>query len=131
MSEYLFTYGTLRAKRDDGIAKYLAENSTLVDLGKLVGAQIYTINWYPGLIKTNDKSHVVYGDIFMIHNQDEVFKKLDEYEGIDIGLKPFEYKRELVEIISTKQNVMCWAYFYNWDLPKNAKLINSGDFLNP
>lgn len=130
MSQYLFTYGTLRAKRDDGIAKYLADNSTLVDLGKLVGAQLYNIDWYPALIKTNDKSHVVYGDIFMIQDE-KVFTQLDEYEGIGTGNQPYEYKRELVEIISTKQNVKCWVYFYNWELPKAATLITSGDFLNP
>ena len=55
MSEYLFTYGTLRLDQSHPMAHFLAENASLVGLGILTKARLYRIDWYPALIETNDE----------------------------------------------------------------------------
>ena len=64
MSEYLFTYGTLRLDQSHPMAHFLAENASLVGLGILTKARLYRIDWYPALIETNDEQEA--GFIFII-----------------------------------------------------------------
>ena len=104
MSEYLFTYGTLRLDQSHPMAHFLAENASLVGLGILTKARLYRIDWYPALIETNDEQDEVIGD---------------------------EYRRAKVIIKTEKEELESWVYFYNIPLPENAELIESGDFLNP
>ncbi len=130
MSDYLFSYGTLRMEQSHPMAGYLAKNSVLVGLGELKNAELYKIDWYPALIQTNNSEDIVYGDVFNVNN-DDVLLKIDEYEGIGIGNPPYEYRREKVKIRTELNEVEAWVYFYNFDLPKEAEKVLSGDFLNP
>ncbi|HPA34934.1 MAG TPA: gamma-glutamylcyclotransferase [Chitinophagales bacterium] len=128
MSEYLFTYGTLRLGQSHPMADYLAKNAELVGLAMLPKSKLYRIDWYPALIQTQDESDEVIGDLFRLKN-DEALVKIDEYEGI--GEPPYEYRRELVHVKTEVNDLESWVYFYNIPLPENAELITSGDFLNP
>ncbi len=130
MSEYLFTYGTLRLNESHPMAVYLSENAELVGLAILPKAQLYKIDWYPALIQTNSEEDEVIGDVFKLKDK-SAFEKLDEYEGIGVGKPPYEYRREKVIIKTEKEILECWVYFYNIELPPNSELITSGDFLNP
>jgi len=130
MSEYLFTYGTLRLNQSHPMADFLAKNSTLTGLALLPKAKLYRIDWYPALIETNDENDEVTGDLFKL-NDVVSLKKIDEYEGIGIGNEPYEYRRAKVKIKTDTEELESWVYFYNIDLPKEAEFIESGDFLNP
>ena len=130
MAEYLFTYGTLRLNQSHPMANFLSENATLVGLALLPNAQLYRIDWYPTLIETNKESDEVTGDLFKL-NDVEALKKIDDYEGIGVGNEPYEYRRAKVKIKTDTEELESWVYFYNVDLPKEAELIESGDFLNP
>lgn len=130
MSEYLFTYGTLRMEQTHKMGEYLSKNSVLVGLGEIKFAKLYKIDWYPALMQTDDENDTVYGDVFSL-NTDEVLVKIDEYEGIGIGNPPYEYRREKVKVKTELREIEAWVYFYNFEIPNNATLIKSGDFLNP
>jgi gamma-glutamylcyclotransferase (GGCT)/AIG2-like uncharacterized protein YtfP len=130
MSQYLFTYGTLRLNQSHPIANFLAENAELVGLALLPKAKLYRIDWYPALIETNDENDHVTGDLFKLNDM-ESFKIIDEYEGIGIGNEPYEYRRSRVKIKTDTEELESWVYFYNLPLPEESELIESGDFLNP
>lgn len=130
MSEYLFTYGTLRLNESHPMAVYLTENAELVGLAVLPKAQLFRIDWYPALIQTDDEQNEVVGDVYKLKDK-SAFEKLDEYEGIGVGKPPFEYRRAKVIIKTEKEILESWVYFYNVALPAEAELIESGDFLNP
>ena len=130
MSQYLFTYGTLRLNESHPMANFLAENAALVGLAILPKAKLYRIDWYPALIETNDEKDEVIGDLFKL-NDNTAWTKIDEYEGIGMGEQPYEYRREKVQIKTEKEELESWVYFYNVALPENSELIESGDFLNP
>lgn len=130
MSKFLFTYGTLRLNQSHPIAIYLSENATLIGLAVLPKARLYKIDWYPALIPTEDENDKVIGDVYELKDAN-AWSKIDEYEGIGIGEPPYEYKRENVKIQMEQEEFDCWVYFYNMPIPKDAELIESGDFLNP
>lgn len=130
MSEYLFTYGTLRLNQSHPVATFLAKNASLVGLAILPKAKLYRIDWYPALIETDDETDEVIGDVFKL-NDDTAWSKIDEYEGIGTGEPPYEYRRAKVKIKTEKEELESWVYFYNVPLPETAELIASGDFLNP
>lgn len=130
MSEYLFTYGTLRLNQSHPMATFLAENANLVGLGILPNAKLYRIDWYPALIETGNENDEVIGDLYRL-NDTAAWAKIDEYEGIGTGEPPYEYRRAKVKIKTEKDVLESWVYFYNVVLPETAELIESGDFLNP
>jgi gamma-glutamylcyclotransferase (GGCT)/AIG2-like uncharacterized protein YtfP len=129
MSEYLFTYGTLRLNQSHPMAGFLAENATLVGLAVLPKAKLYRIDWYPALIETDNEQDEVIGDVFQLKDA-SAWSKIDEYEGIGAGQPPYEYRRAKVHIRTEKEELESWVYFYNVALPENAEWIESGDFLN-
>ncbi len=130
MSEYLFTYGTLRLNQSHPMATFLSENATLIGLAVLPKAKLYRIDWYPALIETSDNKDEVIGDVFKLKDN-TAWAKIDDYEGIGVGEPPYEYRRAKVKIRTEKEELESWVYFYNIPLPENAELIESGDFLNP
>ncbi|HNY56329.1 MAG TPA: gamma-glutamylcyclotransferase, partial [Chitinophagales bacterium] len=77
MSEYLFTYGTLRLNQSHPVATFLSENASLVGLAVLPKAKLYRIDWYPALIETNDEKDEVIGDLFKL-NDETAWPKIDE-----------------------------------------------------
>ena len=130
MSEYLFTYGTLRLDQSHPMAEFLVKNAKLVGLALLPKAKLYRIDWYPALIESDDINDEVTGDLLQL-NDISSFQQIDEYEGIGIGNEPYEYRRVKVKIKTDTQELESWVYFYNVELPKDAEIIESGDFLNP
>ncbi|MCB0507466.1 MAG: gamma-glutamylcyclotransferase family protein [Chitinophagales bacterium] len=130
MSEYLFTYGTLRINQNHPMATFLEENAKLVGLALISNAKLYRIDWFPAMISSAIETDQVVGDLFEI-NENINWKLIDEYEGIGIGEPPYEYKRVKVQVTTETRVIESWAYFYNLPLPADAELIESGDFLNP
>lgn len=120
MSEYLFTYGTLRLNQDHPMASLLAENATLAGLAVLPNAKLFRIDWFPAMVPLKTKKCVI-GDLYQLKNN-SVLEKLDEYEGIGVGEPPFEYKRIKIKVNTHQKEIDCWAYFYNYPIPLMQKL---------
>ena len=130
MSEYLFTYGTLRLNQDHPMASLIADNATLIGLAVISNAKLFRIEWFPAMINSESKKNCVVGDLYLLKNN-SVLEKLDEYECISVGEPPFEYRRVKTTVKTDTEEIDSWAYFYNIPIPQYAELIESGDFLNP
>ena len=130
MSDFLFTYGTLRMNENPSMTKFLAENTELIGLAVLSKAKIYRIDWYPALINTNNDDDKVVGELVKVIGND-AWLVLDDYEGIGMEESPCEYDRKKIKVLAKGEELECWAYFYKLPLPNDAKWIQSGDFLNP
>jgi len=112
------------------MASLLAENANLIGLAVLPNAQLFRIEWFPAMVKSEIEKNCVVGDLYLLKNN-SVLEKLDEYEGIGIGEPPYEYRRVKINVKTDQTEIGCWAYFYNLPIPPHAEIIESGDFLNP
>ncbi len=112
------------------MSKFLAKHSEFIDKGYFQG-HLFMVSWYPGAIISENNSNRVYGRVFKINNPIEVFKVLDDYEGIgEKYSKPHLFKKELTTIfIEDNTKIKAWVYLYNHST-KNLKQIVSGNFLN-
>lgn len=108
----LFVYGTL-LQTNNPFGSYLLNQSTHLRSGRFKG-KLFDIGNYPGAIYDPKADTYVYGSLISIHNVDEVFKVLDDYEGFGIDQpQPNEFTRELIEIESSTERLQCWVYLYN------------------
>lgn len=128
MTEYLFVYGTLLSKLNH------AMNVTLQHHGKLLGpatcpGKLYRIAWYPGLMHSKYEKYIVKGELYQLHETENLFRILDEYEGIN-PLYPTEgeYKRVKRTVTFEGDTLESWVYLYQ-GVRKGLRLIRSGDFL--
>ncbi|SHK74252.1 Uncharacterized conserved protein YtfP, gamma-glutamylcyclotransferase (GGCT)/AIG2-like family [Reichenbachiella agariperforans] len=110
---YLFVYGTLMQTYDNPYATLLRSNSRFVSEGYAQG-KIYKIDFYPGLKRSIDQSHKVYGQVYELTNQiAHVLQSLDEYEGITHPpTQENDYERVSIPIYTTHGLIDCWAYIY-------------------
>ncbi len=127
MTSYLFVYGLLRRKAKHEMSKLLIENAQFISEGTFQG-KLYLIDYYPGVIPSDNPKDQVYGDIFKVHDS-AIFADLDRFEGVGSGYTtPSEYLRELRTIeLSNARKIQSWIYLYNWSV-KTASIIASGDF---
>lgn len=138
--EYLFVYGTLRSGfQPDGQVRTIAaeearavlsEETEHVATIKLPGYDLYKIKWYPGIVRSANKSSFVIGDLLRIKNAERLFKTLDMFEMCSPSdPEPHEYSR-IVESVATPDGRQVNAHLY----VRNASvdgcmLIETGDFL--
>jgi len=130
MTEYLFTYGTLRKNYDLKLKERVKDSLQYVGQGK-IGAALYDLGRYPGAIK-NNKGPEVIGDVFLLNDPDKVFRILDKYEGIpaDNRSVPTEFVRKKHKVrLRSGKDVTAWIYWYNYD-PANKIRIKQKDYLN-
>jgi len=127
-SEYLFVYGTLQKNSGNEMSKFLAKHSEFIGEGYFHG-KLFIVSWYPGAILSDNNLDYVFGSVFKINKPLEVFKILDDYEGIGENYpKPHLFKKELTTIFLQKNTkIKAWVYLYNCST-KNLKQIASGDF---
>ncbi|MCL4383480.1 MAG: gamma-glutamylcyclotransferase [Candidatus Marsarchaeota archaeon] len=127
-SEFLFVYGTLKKGFNNRARKKLKENSLFVGDAEFNG-KLFRINGYPGAIKSNNSSDIVYGELYKIKNHVSVFKILDEFEECsDTFDKPALFKRKICKVRIEKKYEYAWIYLYNLatrGLPK----IKTGKFM--
>ncbi|MBU3821620.1 gamma-glutamylcyclotransferase [Flavobacteriaceae bacterium XHP0103] len=128
--QYLFVYGTLKKGYKHPMASFLNHHSEFLGRGFFQG-QLYMVAHYPGAVLSEKPEDKVHGHVFkLLNNEDEVFKTLDAYEGIDPkSADPDLYRRELVKVhMETLGTINAWVYIYN--LPTdNLTLIPSGKFI--
>jgi len=125
MLTHLFVYGTLLSKSNNEFAKYLKSNSLLVNEATCQG-QLYRISWYPGMILSTNPNDVVFGQLLeIIGDTEDVFGKLDDYEGMDqTNKEQNEYRREIINVQCKNQTYKSWAYLYAKPLDSFERITN-------
>lgn len=126
-SEFLFTYGTLMQSFDNPFAEHLRAHSELKGHGYFHG-RLYKISWYPGAVHDEKSASRVYGEVYQLFGENNLWKELDEYEDVLADENASLYLRRTVPVTLTDLSVVsCWAYLYNQSL-EGLDLIPDGDF---
>ena len=126
---YLFVYGSLRRGTNSDMFQLLARQADFVGAASYQG-KLYKIDDYPGAVASKNKTDLVYGEVYQLHDANFILPQLDDYEECGAGfLQPTEYVRELCEVkLQNNQIIQAWLYRYN--RPTDAlELLASGDFL--
>lgn len=104
------------------------QHSEAVGKGFMYG-KLYKISWFPGVVNT-ETNEKVYGTVFKLQPNVDVFKTLDDYEGF--------YKNDTVSSLYVRVQtevflengtaLKAWVYLYNQKIVDEPQII-SGDFL--
>lgn len=122
--EFLFVYGTLMQRVSNKMSAFLKLHSTFSSDGYFHG-KLYDLGEYPGAIISTNREEKVFGQVFELHQTEEVFPVLDAYEGVEEGL----YLRRKVEVTTVAgQIIHAWVYVYNQPVELH-KFIESGDYM--
>ncbi|MEM6642238.1 MAG: gamma-glutamylcyclotransferase family protein [Bacteroidota bacterium] len=126
--DFLFTYGLLRKKANHEMGRFLSDSAVFLAEATYQG-HLYLIDYYPGVIPTEDISKKVIGEVFSIRDK-KLLEELDRFEGIGPAFpSPNEYRRELQEVqIKGGKTMEAWVYLYNRPVAQYP-IIDSGDFL--
>jgi gamma-glutamylcyclotransferase (GGCT)/AIG2-like uncharacterized protein YtfP len=125
--KYLFVYGSL-LNHNNAYAALLKNNSTLVGNGSFTG-YLYDLGDYPGAIYQPDSSSRVFGSILLIHNIQEIFPVVDEYEGYGPNeSQPNEFIRTIIPIHTAKGMIECHVYLYHLSVTGLLQ-ITSGKYI--
>lgn len=130
MSEqFLFVYGTLRCDTNSQMYHLLARYADFVDEAIFQG-KLYMVDYYPGVVPSEDPSDLVQGEVYRLRNPDHVLSRLDQYEECGRGFpEPTEYIRRAEKVrLRDERIIAAWVYVYNRPTNK-LDLIESGDFL--
>jgi gamma-glutamylcyclotransferase (GGCT)/AIG2-like uncharacterized protein YtfP len=106
----------------------LAGSADYVDEATYRG-RLYRVATYPGVIPSSDPAHVVYGEVYRLH-EPSVLERLDQYEECGPAFPPpAQYVRERQQVaLRNGESLLAWVYLYN--LPVDPRTwIRSGDFL--
>lgn len=125
-----FVYGSLRKGFDHPKHDLLNKNGELLGMGTCRG-KLYQIDWYPGVIPSDDPADRVYGEVYNIHkNFEAVIESLDHYEGCAVEFpEPHLFVRRNVTVTLVNGGTSkAWIYHYNGN-PAGERLIPGGDFL--
>lgn len=130
-TDFLFVYGTLM--KSYGRNPFISEMEQFASFQSpaFTTGELYLIDYYPGFIKT-ENFEFVYGELFEIHNPENLFAVLDPYEGFNPEDSVNSlYVREEIEVFLdiNKNSIKAWAYVFN----KPAHLyrrIESGNFMD-
>jgi gamma-glutamylcyclotransferase (GGCT)/AIG2-like uncharacterized protein YtfP len=126
MSTFLFAYGTLQAELAPREVALLVARLRRVGEGSVVGT-LYDLGRYPGAVIDAASERRIYGTVFELPEDPELWRELDAYE---------EYAPELPEAsqfvrartvakMKDGDSLECWIYVYNRSLA-GAKVVESG-----
>ena len=128
-SDRLFVYGTLMRGFDHPMAALLSRSADYLGEATCRG-RLYLIKHYPGLLLSDDRSDIVYGELYRLRDRDALLEEFDMYEACGAGFpEPTEYLRKMLQI--TQQDGLkgeAWTYVYNWPVDGLPR-IASGKFL--
>ena len=126
--DVIFTYGTLRPGLGERAEAHEFRASARHMGPANFHGKLYAIDWYPGVVDSDDPSSIVVGDLFKIGTNADFFEKLDTYEGCSPEWpEPFEYIRTVRNVHFEGRTISAWIYLFNWELV-DQPLIKSGDF---
>lgn len=114
MKQYLFVYGSLRKGFAPPEIAETAERLKLVGEGFVYGS-LYDLDDYYALVLSGEDE--IFGQILELPDDDEVLRKLDEYEGFDPNnLEKSVFLRKKTTAYLGDKNLETWIYAYNKDL---------------
>ncbi|WP_052573039.1 gamma-glutamylcyclotransferase family protein [Haloferula sp. BvORR071] len=124
--ELVFVYGTLRRGGSNG---FRMNGAKFVGPAHVAG-KLYTISWYPGLVRDRGTG-LVTGEVYGV--DPEQLRALDEFEGLAAGeIEGSEYRRTQVEcVVETADGgraEMVWAYVWKGEVDE-SKEVPGGDWL--
>ena len=128
-SDYLFVYGLLRRHAGHEMSQFLCQHAQFISEATFQG-KLYLIEYYPGIIASNNPDDRVNGDVFKLSDL-SILEELDQFEGIGTAYEsPHEYQRAVQSVALQNGSVeKAWVYLYNWSI-KQQNQIHSGDFLD-
>ncbi len=127
--DYLFIYGTLRNELHASQRRALMQCCDYLETGYMRG-KLYDMGGYPGAVESTNANDRIIGEIYKVHNGDELWPRLDTYEECDSRFpEPHEYIRKRVQVYTKKgERIAAWMYLYNRDI-SSLKRIASGDYV--
>jgi gamma-glutamylcyclotransferase (GGCT)/AIG2-like uncharacterized protein YtfP len=132
MSRYLFAYGTLQpGLTPQEIAPVVAKLRPLGE-GFLFGT-LYDLGKYPGAVLDPASPRRVYGTVFSLPRDLNIWPQLDAYEGFDANHpqeSQFVRSKARVTLVETGQALFCWVYAWN-AVTDGAHILESGRFILP
>lgn len=89
------------------------------------------IEWYPGVIESDDSSDKVIGEVYQIKNQKVLLSQLDQYEGCSSHApEPHEFIRRVkFVLLESGEKIRAWIYLFDQAVSEKERIL-SGDFLN-
>lgn len=92
---------------------------------------LYDFGPYPGLVETQEPERYVFGEMYQVFNEKELWPALDDYEGCgEESPKPYLFVRRLTTAkLDSGIEQRCWAYYYGPAIPRSVQEITSGDFM--
>jgi gamma-glutamylcyclotransferase (GGCT)/AIG2-like uncharacterized protein YtfP len=129
ISDLLFVYGTLMRGFDHPMARLLSANADFLGAATCRG-RLYLVKHYPGLVLSDDPTHIVHGELYRLRERDALLGELDMYEACGEGFPPpTEYVRRMLPVALEGGGISeVWTYVYNWPVTQ-LPLIASGRFL--
>lgn len=127
--EYLFVYGSLRKDFSSPASEVLDNHAKYVGEASFQG-KLFKIDWYPGVVPSDDPDDRVLGEVYKISDKNEVLEKLDKYEGCspeDPKPHAFNRKQRLVTLDSGG-TIDAWIYLYTRSVSGKDRIV-SGDYL--
>lgn len=128
-TEYIFVYGSLRSEFTSPAQSVLRDYAEFIEKATLQG-KLYRIDWYPGVVESDDPDEIVHGEVYKMTDQETVLSKLDQYEGCSPGDPiPHEFERQIKKIrLLNGEEILAWMYTFV--LPESGKeRILSGDYV--
>ena len=127
----IFVYGTLRQGYDNSFAKRLHALATFLGPATLRGELHLCTGGtfpYPAARYLPKAETLVRGEIYDLHDGDEILRELDRYEGVGPGFpEPQGYVRAIVSVVCAGRPYEAWCYVANHPVAP-ANRILSGDF---
>jgi gamma-glutamylcyclotransferase (GGCT)/AIG2-like uncharacterized protein YtfP len=129
ISDRLFVYGTLMRGYDHPMAKLLSAHADFIGEAKCRG-RLYLVRHYPGLVLSDDRDEVVFGELYTLRSAEVLLREFDMYEACGEGFaEPTEYVRRMLPVTSGDGTVTdAWTYIYNWPVAQLPR-IASGRFM--
>ncbi len=111
------------------MSRWLSRRTDWVGTGYFQGI-LFNLGKYPGIVKSDNETDRVIGDIFRTDNPKMTLKTLDRYEQCSIvDPRPHEYRRSIEPVmLGNGKTLNAWVYLYNRPI-KDHICITSGDFL--
>lgn len=128
MSEYLFTYGTLKPGLAPGEIAHAVENLTPIGSGIVYGL-LYDLGHFPGAVLDPASRKTISGTVFKLPDDPTVLRQLDEYEEYDPNARETSlFVRELHPVeLDSGCRLECWIYVYNGK-PNPQSMLENGRF---
>lgn len=126
----IFVYGTLRKDFEHEMYHILARWARF-EGAATVGAELYDLGEYPGIVLSNRGDKVVHGELYDLQTNlaSQILLALDSYEECGPNdPKPHEYERKEV-LVSNKNGrpIRAWAYVLR-EPPVDKVPIVDGDY---